>query len=67
MWIVLQEQTVKMMQEETKFELIDGVIKLHDIARLIEQEYGRGNLSDDIRQCANRLNVLIKETANAVC
>lgn len=56
-----------MTQEETKFELLDGVIKLHDIARLIEQEYGRGNLSDDIRQCANRLNVLLKETKSAIC
>lgn len=49
------------MQEETKFKLLDDVIKLHDIARLIEQEIGQGNLSDDIRQCANRLNVLLKE------
>lgn len=48
-----------MMQDETKLELIDSVIKLHDIARLIEQEQGRNNLSDDIRQCANRLNFLI--------
>ena len=48
-----------MMQDETKFELVDSVIKLHDIARLIEREIGKGNLSDDIRQCANRINFLI--------
>jgi hypothetical protein len=52
---------VKMMQEETKFKLLDNVIVLHDIARLIEQEIGQGNLSDDIRQCAVRLNVLLKD------
>ena len=50
-----------MMQEETKFKLSDSVITLHDIARLIELEVGKGNLSDDIRQCANRLNVLVKD------
>jgi hypothetical protein len=49
------------MQEETKFKLLDNVIVLHDIARLIEQEIGQGNLSDDIRQCAVRLNVLLKD------
>jgi hypothetical protein len=51
----------KMMLEETKFNLLDSVIKLHDIARLIEQEIGQGNLSDDVRNCANRLNILLKE------
>lgn len=61
MQIVLLEQMEKTMQEETKFKLLDDVIKLHDVARLIEQEIGKGNLSDDIRQCANRLNVLLKE------
>ena len=39
-------------------ELVDAVIALHDIARLIEAEVGKGNLSDDIRQCANRLHHL---------
>lgn len=53
------------MQEETKFKLLDDVIRLHDIARLVEQEIGQGNLSDDIRNCANRLNVLLKEN-NAI-
>jgi hypothetical protein len=41
--------------------LEQAVIDLHDIARAIEQQVGRGNLSDDIRQCANRLAFLIKE------
>lgn len=58
---VLLEQMEKMMQEEIKFKLLDDVLRLHDIARSIENEVGKGNLSDDIRQCANRLNVLLKE------
>lgn len=61
MLIVLREQMEKMMLEETKFNLLDSVIKLHDIARLIEQEIGQGNLSDDVRNCADRLNVLLKK------
>jgi hypothetical protein len=39
-------------------ELIDAVIKLHDIARLVEQEIGEGNLSHDIRNVADRLHEL---------
>ena len=41
-----------------KIEFIDMVIKLHDIARAVEEEIGRGNLSDDIRNCADRLHLL---------
>jgi hypothetical protein len=37
------------------------VIKLHDIARQLEEHFGQpGALSDDIRSCAGRLNNLIK-------
>jgi hypothetical protein len=39
-------------------ELVDAVITLHDIARTVEQEIGRGQLSDDIRACADRLHEL---------
>jgi len=39
-------------------DLVDAVITLHDIARTVEQEIGRGQLSDDIRACANRLHEL---------
>jgi hypothetical protein len=31
---------------------------LHDIARTVEREIGRGQLSDDIRSCADRLHEL---------
>jgi hypothetical protein len=41
-------------------ELKDEIIKLHDIARKIEQEIGKGQLSEDIRNAADRLNTLLK-------
>lgn len=39
--------------------LDDVVIKLHDLARIVEREIGTGQLSDDIRNTADRLNALI--------
>ncbi len=38
--------------------MIDAVVALHDIARTVEQEVGHGQLSDDIRKCADRLHEL---------
>ena len=38
----------------------DEIIKLHDIARKIEQEIGVGLLSEDIRKAADRLSALLK-------
>jgi hypothetical protein len=40
--------------------LESAVIELHNIARKIEQEIGQGQLSEDVRQCADRLHELIK-------
>lgn len=40
--------------------LADEVIKLHEIARKIEQEIGVGQLSEDIRSAADRLSNLLK-------
>ena len=40
-------------------KLLDAVIQLHEIARTVEQEIGVGQLSEDIRSTADRLNVLI--------
>ena len=37
-------------------DLVDAVIALHEIAKTVEQEIGRGQLSDDIRNCADRLH-----------
>ena len=39
--------------------LNDAVIQIHNIARLVEKEVGRGQLSDDIRDCADRLHKLV--------
>lgn len=39
-------------------ELIDAVVALHEIARTIEHEIGEGQLSSDVRSCANRLHTL---------
>lgn len=38
----------------------DAVIKLHEIARFVEKQFGVGALSDDIRKAAERLNQLDK-------
>lgn len=40
--------------------LIDVVIKLHEAARVVEQDLGPGTLSKDIRKCADRLNDIMK-------
>jgi len=40
-------------------KLHEAVIELHNVARLIEETIGRGQLSEDVRRCADRLNVLI--------
>lgn len=38
-------------------KIVDAVIQLHDIARLVEQEIGKGALSDRIRLVADDLHV----------
>jgi hypothetical protein len=38
-------------------KLVDAVIALHDIARLVAEEIGEGNLYDDIRNVADRLHL----------
>jgi hypothetical protein len=43
-----------------KSQLLDAVIQLHNIARTIENEIGRGLLSEDIRDCADRLHRVVK-------
>jgi hypothetical protein len=41
--------------------LEDVVIKLHDLARIIESEIGFGKLSEDVRKSADRLSEVIHE------
>jgi uncharacterized protein YecA (UPF0149 family) len=38
------------------FDIEYLVIRLHDIAREVEQKIGAGKLSKDIQQCADRLS-----------
>jgi len=40
--------------------LDEAVVQLHNVARTLEQEIGRGQLSDDIRDCADRLHRLAR-------
>lgn len=40
-------------------DLNEAVIQLHDIARQVEKEIGIGELSRDIRKCADRLSDVI--------
>lgn len=47
-------------RDDVKF----AVIQLHDIARLIEDEFGISLLSKDIRNNADRLAALIKKEPN---
>ena len=39
--------------------LDEAVIELHNVARLIEKEIGKGLLSEDVRDCADRLHKLV--------
>ena len=41
-------------------KFLDAVIELHNIARLVEQEIGAGQLSQDIRNAADTLNMLLR-------
>ena len=45
-----------------KVDLKDKIIQLHDIARAIEQEIGVGQLSEDIRKAADRLQEALYAT-----
>lgn len=40
--------------------LDEAVMALHNIARMVEKEIGKGLLSEDIRDCADRLHTLTK-------
>jgi hypothetical protein len=45
----------------TDREYTDAIMMLHQIARMIETKMGKGNLSEDIRDCADRLHELTKK------
>ena len=44
-----------------KIEYFNAVIALHNIARKVEEEFLYGQLSEDIRSCADRLHNLIQD------
>lgn len=41
-------------------ELDLAVIQLHDVARIVSEKIGDGTLAEEIRKCADRLDLLIK-------
>ncbi len=43
-------------------EYTQAVIDLHRIAGMVEENIGKGQLSEDIRNCADRLHALTRET-----
>ena len=45
----------------TNREYTDAIMMLHQIARMIETKIGKGLLSEDIRDCADRLHKLTNE------
>jgi hypothetical protein len=54
-----------LVYEHHEYQQEDLVIKLHDVARSVEKELGKGKLSKDIRECADKLNVLVKSKRKA--
>jgi uncharacterized protein YecA (UPF0149 family) len=60
---VKTRQLVKFLREginKMNFDIEYLVIRLHDIAREVEQQVGVSELSQDIRACADRLSELNK-------
>ena len=60
---VKTRQLVKFLREginKMNFDIEYLVIQLHDSAREVEQQVGVGELSQDIRTCADRLSDLNK-------
>ena len=44
----------------SNYKLMDAVSTLHDVARIIESEFGACRLSEDVRDIADRLNLVTK-------
>ena len=55
-----------MSQRITKLDTTKetAVIELHNIARFVESNIGVGKLSEDIRNCADRLHALTKKISS---
>jgi hypothetical protein len=46
-------------------KLIDGVVALHEIARMVQEETEHTDLHNAIRECADRLHLLSVEQGQA--
>jgi hypothetical protein len=53
------ELEIELVRRKMIFQ--DEIIKLHDIARKIEEHFGQGALSENIRKAADKLSALAKE------
>lgn len=42
-------------------DLNQAIIDLHNIAREVEKQIGKGQLSEDLRNCADHLSDLLKK------
>lgn len=49
-----------MVYEHHDYQQEDMIIRLHDVARSLEKDTNTKKLSKDIRECADKLNVLVK-------
>jgi hypothetical protein len=49
-----------MTEQERQAKFEQAVMDLHSVARLVESTVGKGLLSEDIRDCADRLHKLTK-------
>jgi hypothetical protein len=43
------------------YRVIDAITKLHEAARVVEQDIGIGELSKNIRNCADKLHTIFNE------
>ena len=46
-------------------QLLEAVTRMHEIARYVESEFGKGTISRAIRGAADDLNDLVKKELNA--
>ena len=50
----------KTLDHDVKKQLSDAVIAMHNVARLLEENIGRGTLSENIRYDADKLSDIVK-------
>lgn len=50
----------KELNDDAKHQLSDAVIAMHNAARLLEENIGKGTLSENIRYDADKLSDIVK-------